>query len=301
MFTYAVSNWIYGDQDLEKTYKRLQRFGFNAVELVGEPERYQPKRIKEFQQIYGIKVCSILSWCLWPMEDRDLAHVNDEMRRRAIAYIRRNVDLAAAIGAPIVVVIPAPSGRSAPHQAPTRAADWQKAAGEEWVRAVDSVRQVTHYAQSSGITIAVEPINRFETFLVNNADQGLKFIEHVDMPNVKLHLDTFHMNIEDAAMGAAVQKAGSKLVSMHLSDSNRCAIGRGHTDFKEVIGSLLNIGFNGPLILEPLPLHPNPFVAGKLPEYQAAWDLEIEESINKLRDIERRTVKEMPCKEDTNV
>ncbi len=286
MFNYAVSNWIFGGEELETTCMRLHRFGYTAIELVGEPERYKPDLVKELTFKYNLKVSSVLSWCLWPLEDRDLAHTNHEYRAKAIAYIMRNVDLAAEVGAPVVIVIPAPSGRPAPHRNPTSAADWQKAAKEEWELAVISVRETAIYAQAKNISIAVEPINRFETFLVNRVDQGLNFIKEVGLENVKLHLDTFHMNIEDSHMGEAILKAGSLLTSMHLSDSNRCAIGRGHINFKEILKALADIKFQGSLILEPLPLHPNPFVAADLEEYRSAWDSDIESSINVLRKLE---------------
>lgn len=286
MINYAVSNWIYGGEELEPTCMRLHRFGYNAIELVGEPGRYKPDQVKELTLKYNLEVSSVLSWCLWPLEDRDLAHPNHEYRAKAIDYIMRNVDLAAEVGAPIVIVIPAPSGRPAPHRNPTAAADWQKAAKVEWELAVISVREAAAYAQVKNISIAVEPINRFESFLVNNVDQGLNFIEDVGLRNVKLHLDTFHMNIEDSQMGEAILKAGSLLTSMHLSDSNRCAIGRGHIDFKEILKALADIKFQGSLILEPLPLHPNPFVAADLEEFRSTWDNDLESSINVLRELE---------------
>ncbi len=286
MFKYAVSNWIYGEEELETTCKRLHRFGYDAIELVGEPERYNLDQIKRLTLKYNLEVSSVLSWCLWPLEDRDLAHPNHEYRAQAVNYIMRNVDLAVEVGAPIVIIIPAPSGRPAPHRNPTVAADWQNAAKEEWELAVISVREVASYAQKNNISISVEPINRFETFLINSVDQGLNFVEDVGFRNVKLHLDTFHMNIEDVNLGQAIVKAGSLLTSMHLSDSNRCAIGRGHIDFKQIMKSLAEINFQGSLILEPLPLHPNPFIAADLEEFRSTWDSDLESSIGVLRELE---------------
>lgn len=287
MFRYAVSNWIYDGEELADTYARLRRLGFDGVELVGEPERYSPENIRRLNQEYGLAVVSVLSWCLWPLEERDLAHPDTRKRRAAVSYIRDNVDLAAAAGAPVVVVIPAPSGRPAPHGNPGDARRWQKAAEEEWERAVESVREAARYAQEKGITLAVEPINRFESFLVNSAAQGLQFIRAVALPNVKLHLDTFHMNIEDADPVGAVERAGTDLVSMHLSDSNRRAVGCGHFDFGRLLRALKNTGFKGPLILEPVPAHPNPSVANKLEEYRSRWEADARDSLRTLKELEK--------------
>lgn len=287
MFKYAVSNWIYDNEDIEDTCGRLQRAGFDGIELVGEPERHDPAKIAAAVSGHGLRVVSVLSWCIWPLEGRDLAHADPAERSRAVSYVCHNVDLAAAVGAPVVVVIPAPSGRTAPHRAEGPADQWQEAAAEEWRWAVESVREAASHAAKKGITIAVEPINRFETFIVNSAAQGISFMEDVGMPNVKLHLDTFHMNIEDADIEGAIEMAAGHLVSMHLSDSNRCAIGRGHFDFAGLLASLVKTGFQGPLVLEPLPPHPNPFVANRLPVFRAAWEDDLIDSIGLLRRLEQ--------------
>ena len=286
MFKYAVSNWIFDGEPLEMTYQRLRGAGFDGIELAGEPDRYNPDLVNRLSVDYGLSVVAVLSWCLWPMEDRDLAHYDPEMRRKAVDYICRNADFACAVGAPIVVVIPGPAGRTAPHGVTGDPEQWQAAAADEWNRAVDSVRAAAGYAQEKGIIIAVEPINRFESFLVNSADQGAKFIKAVGLPNVKLHLDTFHMNIEDSCISSALTKHKDLLVNMHLSDSNRCAIGRGHFDFRSLLETLNRIQYKGVLVLEPLPVHPNPFIAGKLEQYRARWDQDLLDSITYLRNLE---------------
>lgn len=286
MSRYAVSSWIFMDDKLEIAYQKLCAAGFNGIELAGEPDRYNPDLVNRLNASYGISVVSVLSWCLWPMEDRDLAHYDPEMRGKAVDYICRNVDMACAVGAPIVVVIPGPAGRTAPHGATGDPEQWQAAAADEWHRAVDSVCAVAGYAQKKGVIIAVEPINRFESFLINSADQGAKFIKQVGLPNVKLHLDTFHMNIEDSCISSAITSHADLLVNMHLSDSNRCAIGRGHFDFRSLLENLKRIQYKGALVLEPLPAHPNPFIAGKLAQYRACWDQDLLDSITYLRNLE---------------
>ncbi len=283
MFKYAVSNWIYGDEPLEETCRRLDREGYAGIELVGEPDRYDPLTVKQLTARHGLEVTSVLSWCIWPMEDRDLAHADPAIRRKAVQYICENIDLAAAVNAPLVIVIPAPSGRAEPHGTHDDAVSWQKAAAREWDFSVEAVKESARYAAQKDITIAVEPINRFETFLVNSTVQGIKFIEQAGEQNIKLHLDTFHMNIEESSTAGAIEKAAGRLVSMHLSDNNRRAVGKGQFDFGQLLTSLRAINFQGPLILEPLPPHPNPFVAGELPEFKSYRDSDLHDSINFLR------------------
>ena len=108
MFRYAVSNWIYGNEGLEQIYRRLTSKVFDAVELLGEPERYPPEKVTALNREYGLGVALILSWCILPLPGRDLAHPATAEREEAVKYVCRNVDLAVEVGTPQVVVIPAP-------------------------------------------------------------------------------------------------------------------------------------------------------------------------------------------------
>lgn len=83
--------------------------------------------------------------------------------------------------------------------------------------------------------MAVEPINRYETFLINNGDQGLRFVSDVWLRATKLHLDTFHTSIEEKDPAEAIRKAGELSVNVHVAGSNRDAEGYGHTDFEETM------------------------------------------------------------------
>jgi D-psicose/D-tagatose/L-ribulose 3-epimerase len=231
---YSISNWIYGDEPLRVTFHRLQKYGYDGVELVGEPQRYDIEEVNGLCQEFGLSILSVLGWSIWPLE-RDLAHPDPQMRQKALKYAAECVDLAVAVGAPLVVVIPASAGRTSPIGQPVSEKAWKEAVAREWDYAVESVRSAAVYAEEMGVLVAVEPINRYESYLVNNVDQGLRFVQEVGSEVVKLHLDTFHMNIEDKDLAEAVRKAGSLLINMHVSDSNRGAVGHGHTDFKAVI------------------------------------------------------------------
>jgi sugar phosphate isomerase/epimerase len=116
----------------------------------------------------------------------------------------------------------------------------------------------------------VEPINRYESFLVNTCEQGLRFVREVGSEVVGLHLDTFHMNIEEADPAAAIRSAGDRLWLYHAADSNRQGIGRGHTDFQAQMAALSAIGYAGPIILECTAPGPNPFTPIK-DEGSLAW------------------------------
>ncbi len=284
---YAVSNWIYGDEPLRETFARLVRFGYQGVELVGEPERYEPSGVLELREEFGLKVTSVLSWCIWGIAGRDLASPDESERAAAQRYCQACIDLASDVGAPIVVVLPAAAGRTAPVGEPESEEDWLSSYEIEWDNGVNSIRRAAAYAAERDVCLALEPINRYETFLVTNVNQALEFLDAAGSDNLKLHLDTFHMNIEEADMRAAIRRAGDLLVNMHVSDSNREAPGRGHIDFAALMEALNDVGYDGTLTLEPVPPGPDPVLAARMSANLALRDAYAKEGIDHLREIER--------------
>jgi D-psicose/D-tagatose/L-ribulose 3-epimerase len=284
---YAVNNWIYGDEPLDETASRLARLGYDGIELVGEPDRYDRPQVVALCQQAGLAVTSILGWCIWGIPGRDPASADDAERKAAGEYLRACVDLAVDVEAPIVVVLAAPAGRVAPHGAPGSALARKSAYLAEWDRAVGSMRQLAAYASGHGILLALEPLNRYESFLVTNVEQGLRFLEETGADNLRLHLDTFHMNIEEADLAGAVRSAGSLLVNMHVSDSNRQAPGRRHTDFASLLRALQEIGYEGTLVLEPVPPGSDPLLAARMPENAPLREIYAREGIETLKRVER--------------
>lgn len=191
-----------------------------------------------------------------------------------------------AVGARVVVVIPASAGRTSPIGQPDSDKAWKEAVKREWDFAVASVRKAAAYAEEKGVLLAIEPINRYESFLVNSAAQGLRFVQEVNSPAVRLHLDAFHMNIEEKDPVEAIRKAGGLLVNMHISDSQRGPVGQGHTDFAAIMKALNEIDYQGPLTMEPLPPVPNALLAVQMEEYKPLRDAYAEECITRLRAYE---------------
>ncbi|MBC7083586.1 MAG: sugar phosphate isomerase/epimerase [Firmicutes bacterium] len=284
---YSVSNWIYGDEPLEMTFKRLSECGFDGVELMGEPDRYCLSDVRQLCDKYGLEVLSIAGMYPWPTDERDLANPDPEVRQRAVAYLRKCVDFALDVGARLIIVVPSAVGKTRPVGEHHDDETWEDAYQKEWAYAVESVREAAGYAGEKGILLAIEPINRYETYLVNTAEQGMRFISGVGSESVKLHLDTFHMNIEESDPTRAVRLAGDLLVNVHISDSNRQAVGRGHFDFGAMMKVLKEIGYGGALTLEPLPPVPDPYIAMRMKRYSSLWDSYARESLQRLRDLER--------------
>ena len=110
--------------------------------------------------------------------------------------------------------------------------------------------EVAEYAARSGITIGIEPINRYESYMCTSAEEVLRFIKRVNAPNLSLHLDTFHMNIEETSFYEPVIAAGNRLRHIHMTESDRGMLGEGNVRWDDLFRGLQEIDFNGNLVLE---------------------------------------------------
>ena len=116
--------------------------------------------------------------------------------------------------------------------------------------AVDVVRRVGEQAAASGITLGMEVVNRYETNVLNTAAQAVEFVKRVSLPNVKVHLDCYHMNIEEADVAAAIRETGEHLGYFHTGDSHRGYLGSGSIEFTKIFRALVAIDYQGPITFE---------------------------------------------------
>lgn len=113
-----------------------------------------------------------------------------------------------------------------------------------------TLHDVSGYAADRDLNLGLELINRYETYVLNTADQAINLIERIDAPNVYAHLDTFHTNIEEPAFTHAIRRLGHRLGYVHIAESDRGVIGGGHVPFREVFSALSALGYCGPLVIE---------------------------------------------------
>ena len=283
---YAINNWVYDDEPLRQTFKRLSRYGYDGIELKGEPSLYDIEEIKSLCTEFDLQVTSVLGWTIWGIPGRDLSNPDEAERAAAVKFLKEVVDFTVQLEAPILLVLPFPAGRTTPTGDPQSEDEWISTAAAEWKNAVDSVRQVSEYAFNQDLTLAVEPINRFETYQLTTAEQAMKFIRDVNAVNVKLNLDTYHMNIDESDPVEAVRRSGEHLVHLHVAGSNRQAPGSGHTDFVGLFKALVALEFQGTIALEPVPPGANPGMAIKLSANLPLRDRYAEEGIAFLRSLE---------------
>lgn len=117
-------------------------------------------------------------------------------------------------------------------------------------RTVDILARVADRARDAGLVLALEAVNRYENALVNTAEQALALVAEIGAPNVGVHLDTFHMNIEEGDPASAIRSCGHRLFHLHVGESHRGYLGTGSVDFDAVFRALAVIGYDGPIALE---------------------------------------------------
>lgn len=275
MFTYSATQWIFGNEEMETSLRRLQRFGYDGVEPAGEPDKLDAAALRELLARYRLSCTSI---CGIYTAERDLSHPGPAVRAKAIDYVKACVDMAAGLGASVVIVVPTPVGKKGPIT--TRE--------EEWRNAADSLRQVGAYAETKRVRLAIEALNRFETYLVNTLAAADRLAEEADSPAVGVMADLFHMNIEERDSCQALRDVAPRLMHVHIADNTREAAGLGHTDFAQVVRTLAEIGYRGNVTMEFLPPVSNPYEAADRSDSQQLYDEYARQSIEHIREQVRK-------------
>jgi sugar phosphate isomerase/epimerase len=266
---YSYSTLVYAGEDIELSIQRLAKYGYDGVEFVGALESVDKVKIKELLKNNDIQASSI---CAIYNSERDLVSSNESIRSNAVSYIKQCVDFASYIGARGISVTPTANMKIRP----------ETDIKQEWAWAVEGIREAGKYAGEHGIRLAVEPWNRYETYLINRLEQSLAMVNEIDLPSVGCMGDTYHMNIEEEDIANAYRLAGSKLFYVHIADSNRAAPGRGHIDFLPIAQALKDISYEGYLSMELLPAAADPFSGSRCEEF---FDQYSEESINFLKKL----------------
>src|SRR5919202_172684 len=221
-------------------FGKVKSFGYEQVEVcIEDPGRLTASAVAKAAAEEGLSV--LVCGAFGP--DRDISHEDEQRRRGGTGYLRHCVDFAAAVGRPLVSgPMYAPTGQARLLDAGARAA--------QWARAIESLAQVAEHARAANVRLAVEPLNRFETDLVNTVEQGIRLCADVGADNVGLLLDTFHMNIEEKSLPAAITTAGPRVFHFQASENDRGTPGSGHIAWEEIVAALRGIDYAGSVVVE---------------------------------------------------
>jgi D-psicose/D-tagatose/L-ribulose 3-epimerase len=169
-------------------------------------------------------------------ESTDITSSDPDTRAAGVAYLRRCVDVTAELGArQFSGVIYAMHGKRPP----------ERPGSQEWEWSAECLAQVAEHAEAAGVTIGLEPVNRYESPLINTCEQALRLADMIDAPNVKIHLDTYHMNIEETDWAAPVRLAGERLCHLHLCENDRGIPGSGLVGWGELFRALGELDYDG--------------------------------------------------------
>jgi len=223
-----------------KLFKTFKKWGFQTVEIpVEDPTHIDAAYVKDQLDKHGL-VCGSVCACMGP--DRDLRGTPGQ-QRTGMAYLKKLLQQ--------MVVLDCPSLIGPVYSAVGRAdAVPDKEKQQQWKTVVRNLKGLCREAERLGRQVCLEPLNRFETDFINPCDQALKMLKDVGSPALRLHLDTFHMNIEEKSQAAAIRKAGKKLGHFHACGSDRGTPGNDHIDWKPIAAALKAIGYKGDVVIE---------------------------------------------------
>jgi D-psicose/D-tagatose/L-ribulose 3-epimerase len=241
---YGVSTWLwtspFGTDSIDEIFSKASRIGFDAVEIaVEDPAIIDTNKVKEALNRY--KLQAVVCGAFGPT--RDLTSEDSQVHENCFEYIGHCLDFAAHWGSGFF----AGPMYSAVGKARMVSPDQRK---KEWELAVNNLRKVSEMASERGLDIAIEPLNRFESDLVNTAEDAARMVKDINHPAAKIILDGFHMNIEEPDIEQAILTAGEKLIHVQVSENYRGTPGTGQTRWEDYRLGLEKINYRGTVSIE---------------------------------------------------
>ena len=224
----------------EEISRKVKEFGFDILEVSCEnPDLIDMEKVSAAIKSNGLDAVICGAFGL----DRNLCSENEEYVNNAKLYIKWLID-AAVVADTEVVAGPMYSSVGKSHY------NDPNQRYKEWQRAVVGVRMMADYAADKGVKLALEALNRFEIDMINVVSQGLQFLEDVDRENVGLHLDTFHMHLEEKSSADAIRAAGDRIFHFHACENDRGIPGTGQVRWQEIADALKEVNYPGPIVIE---------------------------------------------------
>jgi 5-keto-L-gluconate epimerase len=217
--------------------------GYDGVELhLRQASDVDAPEVRRQAEDLGLRIPTLGTGLAAGLDGLSFAHPDPALRRQAVDRVKEHIELASVLGA--AVIIGSLSGRvgGSPEERPVRR-----------TAALDCLREVCRSAAAVGVTVLLEPLNRYECDYLNTIQDALAVGVEIGAPNLRVLADTFHMNIEEVDLAKSLELAGSHLGHVHLADSNRQAAGHGHLNIEGVLRTLQMIGYCGYISFEVFP------------------------------------------------
>ncbi len=243
MFKFGVDSFIWSENFSDKDLwiiPKAKELGFETLDIaIAHPETFPTQALKAKAAQAGIPLVTTTTL----NEKTNVISPDPAVRAKGVESLKLLVDINIELGSSILggVIYAA----------------WGYLTGkprteQEWDWSVTAMRQVAKYAKERGdLTIALEPVNRFETHFMNIADDAVRYCKDVGTGNIKVHLDTFHMIREELSFSGAVKACGKEFLGyVHVCENNRGVPGTGLVPWKEFFRAVKEIGYTGPLVVE---------------------------------------------------
>jgi D-psicose/D-tagatose/L-ribulose 3-epimerase len=212
--------------------------GYDGVEvLFGDLDGLDAQATRAALQRAGLGVTA----CCVMTEAANPCSADAGVRRAALERLRRMADLTAEMGGAVM---------AGPLYAPVRYLTGRARTADEWQRCTEVLAAAAAHAERTGVLMAIEPLNRFETYVVNTVADAVQLCREVGSPALKVHVDTFHANIEEKDTAAAIRAAGPYLGHFHASENDRGVPGTGQVPWERVFGALRDVNYSGWVTIE---------------------------------------------------
>ncbi len=217
---------------------KVKRMGFDGVEIARFSfDRFPAGRIRRALADEGLECtfCSALT------ERTSLVSDNARLRDKARDFLKRGIETAAELGTRVF---------AGPFCAPVGLLVGRRRTADEWKRAVEGLQSLGGALDACGVTLAIEPLNRFETYFLNTAADARRLCEDVGHPRIGVLFDTFHANIEERDLAGAIRELGPFLSHVHACENDRGAPGSGHIPWRAVSQALRAVAYDGWIVIE---------------------------------------------------
>ncbi|MVM35318.1 TIM barrel protein [Spirosoma sp. HMF4905] len=233
--------WIYWN-DLEASMAKASALGFDGVELfTASADAISPQRVAQLADQYNLQIGAVGTGAGKVIHGLTLTDPDPAIRTQAIDFITDMIAFGAKVGAP--AIIGSMQGNVAPGVDHEQALSWL----------AEGLNTLGQRAEDQGVSLIYEPLNRYETNLINTLDVGVNLLKGLNNKAVALLADLFHMNIEEPSLSESIRMAGSFIGHIHFADSNRRPIGLGHLAMDEVATAINEIGYSGFISAEAFP------------------------------------------------
>ena len=238
---YSMNLLLWGtamDERMFPTLELIQEIGFQGVEVPifsTNPDHWEPWRAK-LDELGLYREAD--TFC---GPDINLISSDKAIREAGLAHLKKCVDCAVVLGATKLM---------GPYHSALGVFTGQPPTQDEWSRGVEGIQQLAEYAQSQGIMLGLEYLNRFELYLTSCAEELERFVREVNHGHCQIMFDTFHANIEEKSIGDSIRGLGERIVFIQLSENDRSTPGKGHVDWDGTFQAIKDIGYSGWLSIE---------------------------------------------------